>query len=252
MPPTWAFAPDLALPEAVARLEPERRLATVPFTVGEELEFELRWMGWLAGQASLAVRGRVTWGDREVYHIKTQAQSSPFFSVFYQVRDLGETYVDVHRLFPWYFSLDQREGSRVVQRTVTFDQKRGLAVYTKNQGTPQEVEVPQGVQDSLSSLYLLRTLPLQVGAQTIIKTFANGLTYDVEVQVLRREKVEAYWGSVETLLVRPIFKFQEILRQKGEVLIWLTDDAHRLPIRMKTAVKVGSIEATLIDVRGAR
>jgi hypothetical protein len=44
-------------------------------------------------------------------------------------------------------------------------------------------------------------------------------------------------------------RFQEILRQKGDVLIWVTDDERRLPIRMRTAIKVGSIEATLIDVK---
>jgi hypothetical protein len=29
----------------------------------------------------------------------------------------------------------------------------------------------------------------------------------------------------------------------------LTDDERRLPVRMKTAIKVGSIEATLVDVK---
>jgi hypothetical protein len=44
-------------------------------------------------------------------------------------------------------------------------------------------------------------------------------------------------------------RFEEILRQKGEVLIWVTDDERRLPVRLKTAIKVGSIEATLIAVK---
>jgi hypothetical protein len=180
------------------------------------------------------------------------AQSSPFFSVFYHVQDLGESYVDVRELYPWYFHLDQREGHRVVRRTVTFDQQRGLAVYTKNQGPPQEVAVPPKVQDSLSSFYRLRTLPLQVGEQIGMKTFSDGRTYDVEIQVLRRERVEAYWGPVDAFVVRPFLRFQEILRQTGDVLIWLTDDERRLPVRMRTQIKVGTIEATLIDIKGAQ
>jgi hypothetical protein len=139
-----------------------------------------------------------------------------------------------------------------VQRTVTFDPQRRVAIYTKNQQAPREIEVPPMVQDSLSSLYVLRTLPLQVGHTAHLHTFANGRIYDVEIQVLRREQVVAYWGAVDTLVVRPLLRFQEILRQTGEVLIWLTDDARRLPVRMKTAIKVGSIEATLIEVKGAQ
>jgi hypothetical protein len=251
LPPT-PYATELAAPHPVARFDPKAHPALVPFAVGEELVFELRWMGLLAGHASMAVSGQVTRDGHDVYHIKTIAQSSPFFSVFYHVRDVGETFVDVHGLYPWHFRLDQQEGGRVVQRTVTFDQARQVAIYTKNQQRPQEVEVPPRVQDSLSSFYVLRTLPLRVGRTAHMQTFANGRTYDVEIQVLRRENIAAYWGTAETLVIRPILRFQEILRQKGEVLIWLTDDTRRLPVRMKTAIKVGSIEATLIDVKGVQ
>jgi hypothetical protein len=221
----------------------------MPFFVGEELVFELRWMGLRAGNASMAVSGQVTRDGHDVYHIRSFAESSPFFSIFYYVRDVGETFVDVRELYPWYFHLDQREGSRAVRRTVAFDQQRGRAIYTKDQESPREVQVPLGVQDSLSSFYILRTLPLRVGQAIHLNTFSNGKTYDVEVQILRREKIMAYWGPIDALVVRPLMRFQEILRQKGEVLIWVTDDDRRLPIRMTTAIKVGSIEATLIDVK---
>jgi hypothetical protein len=247
--PATAFATDPPTPPTVASLKSESRSAALPFFVGEELIFEVRWMGLLAGSASMAVSGQVTRDGHDVYHIRSLAESSPFFSLFYYVRDMGETFVDVRELHPWYFRLDQHEGSRVVQHTVTFDQQRGVAIHTKNQEAPQEVKVPVGVHDSLSSFYMLRTLPLRVGQSIHLHTFANGKTYDVEVQILRREKVEAYWGPVDALVVRPLMRFEEILRQKGDVLIWVTDDDRRLPIRMRTAIKVGSIEATLIDVK---
>jgi hypothetical protein len=248
--PATAIATDSPSPQAVASLRSESRSAAVPFFVGEELRFELRWMGLLAGTASMAVSSQVVRDGHDVYHIRSFAESSPFFSLFYHVRDMGETFVDVHELYPRYYHLDQREGSQVIQRTVAFDQQRGMAIYTRNQESPQNIAVPLGVQDSLSSFYMLRTLPLRVGQSIHLNMFSNGKTYDVEVQILRREKVEAYWGSVEALVVRPLLRFQEILRQKGEVLIWVTDDDRRLPIRMTTAIKVGSIEATLIAVKG--
>jgi len=247
--PPPAFATDSPFPQPVASLKSESRSLALPFFVGEELLFEVRWMGLLAGSARMAVSDQVTKDGHDVYHIRSLAESSPFFSLFYSVRDLGETFVDARELYPWYFRLDQREGSRSAQHTVAFDQQRGIATYTKNQEIAREVKVPVGVQDSLSSFYVLRTLPLHVGQAIHLNTFSNGKTYDVEVQILRREKVEAYWGTVEALVVRPLMRFQEILRQKGEVLIWVTDDERRLPIRMKTAIKVGSIEATLIDVK---
>jgi hypothetical protein len=244
-----AFATDPPAHPTVASLKAESHSAATPLFVGEELLFEVRWMGILAGNASLAVSGQVNKGGHEVYHIRSLAESSPFFSLFYNVRDMGETFIDRDGLFPWYFRLDQREGSRSSQRTVIFDQQRRIAIYTKNQHSPQEIKVPAGVHDSLSSFYVLRTLPLRVGQAIHLNTFSNGKTYDVEVRVLRQEKLDTHWGPVDTLVVQPLMRYEEILRQKGDVLIWVTDDERRLPIRMKTAIKVGSIEATLIDVK---
>jgi Protein of unknown function (DUF3108) len=250
--PATAFATDVPSPQTVASPKSESRPAAVPFFVGEELIFEVRWMGMLAGSASMTVSGQMTRDGHDVYHIRTLAETSPLFSVFYKVRDMGETFVDTRELYPWYFQLDQREGSRVTKRTVAFDQRRGVAVHTKNQETPREVEIPVGVQDSLSSFYVLRTLPLRIGQSIHMKTFSNGRTYDVEVQILRRETVDAYWGPVDTMVVRPLMRFEDVLRQKGEVLIWLTDDVHRVPVRMKTAINIGSIEATLVDVKNTQ
>jgi hypothetical protein len=248
--PAPVFATDPFPSSTVARVDSAPRSAVVPFFVGEELVFEVRWMGLLAGNASMAVHSQLTRDGHDVYHIKTLAQSSPFFSFFYPVRDMGETFMDVRQLYPWYFHLDQQEGSRVSQRTVAFDRSRGVAIYTKNQEAPQEIEIPPGVHDSLSSFYALRTLTLRVGHSVHMNTFSNGRVYDVEVQILRREKVDAYWGPVETFVVRPLMRFQEILRQKGDVHIWITDDDRRLPVRMETTIKVGSIEAMLIHVKG--
>src|SRR5262245_5269057 len=158
--PATVFATDPHVPPTVASLTAELRSASRPFFVGEELSFELRWMGFLAGHARMAVSSPVTRTGHDVYHIHSLAESSPFFSLFYYVRDSGETFIDVHDLFPRYFHLDQREGSRAVQQMVTFDQRHGVAIYTKNQEAPQEVKVPLGVHDSLSSFYVLSTLPL--------------------------------------------------------------------------------------------
>lgn len=247
--PTTVYATDFPSTPTVAFVRSDSHPVGAPVFVGEALRFDVRWMGMLAGNASMTVSDRMTRDGREVYHIRTLAETSPFFSVFYTVRDVGETFVDARELYPWYFHLDQREGSRVAKRTVAFDQHRGVAVYTKNHDAPEAIEIPLGVHDSLSSFYALRTVPLRVGQAIHLKTFSNGRTYDVEVQVIRRERVEAYWGPVDTLVVRPLMRFEDVLRQKGDVLIWVTDDERRVPVRMRTAIKVGSIEATLVEAK---
>src|SRR5262245_29358149 len=61
IPPT-AFATASPSHPTVASSKSESRSAPTPFFVGEELRFEVRWMGLLAGNASMAVSGQVTKG----------------------------------------------------------------------------------------------------------------------------------------------------------------------------------------------
>jgi hypothetical protein len=41
-------------------------------------------------------------------------------------------------------------------------------------------------------------------------------------------------------------KSEGIFNRKGEMLIWLTDDQKRIPVKMQTKVAVGAITATLV------
>jgi hypothetical protein len=44
-------------------------------------------------------------------------------------------------------------------------------------------------------------------------------------------------------------KSEGIFYRKGDIFIWLTDDEKRIPVMLKTKVKVGSITAGLVGGR---
>ena len=39
---------------------------------------------------------------------------------------------------------------------------------------------------------------------------------------------------------------------KGEIMIWLTDDARRVPVLMKSTISIGSIVATLTEMEAGK
>ncbi len=43
-----------------------------------------------------------------------------------------------------------------------------------------------------------------------------------------------------------MLKSEGVFDRTGDMLIWLTDDERRIPILMKSKVKIGSITATLV------
>jgi len=52
-------------------------------------------------------------------------------------------------------------------------------------------------------------------------------------------------GRRETLVVGPMLKFEGIFQQKGRVDVWLTNDAERISVLMKSEIAIGSCVSTL-------
>ncbi len=46
-------------------------------------------------------------------------------------------------------------------------------------------------------------------------------------------------------MVKPLLKSEGIFMRKGDVYIWLTDDDRKIPVKMKSKVKVGAVNAVL-------
>ncbi len=65
--------------------------------------------------------------------------------------------------------------------------------------------------------------------------------------MLRNERVRVPAGEFATVVIKPILQSEGIFLKKGEVYIWLTDDEKRIPVMVKSRVKIGSFVAKLVD-----
>jgi hypothetical protein len=128
---------------------------------------------------------------------------------------------------------------------VRFDQAGRKAIY---QGG-QSYDVEARVQDVLSAFYYVRTRPLVIGSTLNIPTHDNKKSYDMEVKVHKRERIEVPAGKFDCILVEPMLKSEGVFKSKGSILIWLTDDDRRIPVLVKSRVPVGSISVSLTDMR---
>ncbi len=76
--------------------------------------------------------------------------------------------------------------------------------------------------------------------------FDSKKVWNVEIQVLRKERISLPTGTFNTIVVKPLMKSEGIFYRKGEIFIWLTDDIKHIPVKLQTKVAVGSITATLV------
>ena len=219
------------------------------FAPGEKLTFNVDWMGISGGEAVMEDREVVSIGGRLCHHIVCTADSSPVFAAIYKVHDVLDSYMDADGLFSWRYEKHLREGGFKADDSFTFDQFRHLAIEKDN-----TIPIDPEIQDVISSFYYCRTLDLVVGKDVYIKTYSDKKNWELQVKVLRREKVKVPSGEFNCIVVQPILKFQGLFQQKGEVNIWLTDDAHHVPVMVKSKIIIGTIdivlrEATVVDPR---
>jgi len=216
------------------------------FNIPERFEYDLTWAGVKAGTSTL----EITASGNDIKIVST-ARSADWVSVFYTVDDRVESNLkkNPHLLFvgqPVNYRIKVREGRHRRDKEVIFKQS-GKVVYIDHLNNERhELEVPSSIFDPLSSFYFFRTLPLEVGKSLYVTIFDSKKVWNVEVQVLRKERVSIPSGTFDTFVIRPLMKSEGIFYKKGDIYIWLTDDEKRIPVKLQTKVAVGSITATLV------
>lgn len=220
-----------------------RSVVNKAFGTGEYLVFSLDYGFYRAGAATMEVMGVEQVKGYNCYHIHTTAESNKFISSFYKVRDKVDSYIDTQGIYSRRFEKHLREGNYHMDELVDLYQDRRIALSTRNKYAL--VEIPLYVQDILSTLYYIRTFDLKVGKTETIETYADGKVYPLKVFVNKREKVEVPAGTFTCLQIEPQLKSEGIFRQKGRLLVWVTDDQYKMPVKMTSKVTIGSIASKL-------
>lgn len=217
------------------------------FPIPERLEFEVSYAGIPAGRAIQEVAR-----DGDEVHIVSTAHSAAWLKVFFPVNDRIESILTAgappqHIGVPRFYSERIHEGWTRFQKDAVFDRQK-LEVHTKDflKKTETTQKITPLTYDTLSSFFYFRTVPLKVGASYFIEIFDCKKLWNTEVQVLRHEEIETPLGRFKTVVIKPIMKFQGIFARTGDMFIWLTDDDRRIPVQMKSKVRIGSITATLV------
>jgi uncharacterized protein DUF3108 len=216
-----------------------------PFAVGERLTYALSWGKIPAGTAVLEVSGRQSLGGSPLVKLLHTARSNDFISAFYPVNNRVESLVDEQAMVPYRLVFRRREGKRKNDIEVLFDQTAHRATITKD-GQTETVPVPPRVQDSLSCLYLFRTLSAgKLGSATEIDVHHDKQNYHLELRVEGQERIKGPLGEFETVRVLAVMPFKGLFLNEGNIRVWLTNDAARIPVLMRAKVMIGSVSATL-------
>lgn len=180
--------------------------------------------------------------------ITIRITSNAVLSSFYPVDDLVET-----RMIKGNYLLTrvrQKEGSYQGDFGFTLMLREHKAFWVdrmRNRYDYQPLPVDD-VMDVVSGFYFLRNQDLVVGNSVQLHLFDSNEYSPTTVEVLRREHIGLPGSSeVDTLVLHPLFKTAGFFRRTGDIMIWLTDDEYKVPVRLETTIILGRVTAELIS-----
>jgi hypothetical protein len=217
------------------------------FAEGEQLYFKVWynagriWIG--AGEATFNVSLEQLNG-KKVYHIVGDGKTLKSYEWFYKVRDKYESWVDVATMQPMKFVRNVNEGGFKIYNNVVFNQSIGQAVSTDG-----IFNVPKCIQDVLSAIYYARNINYDAykpGSRIPFNMFLDDKVYNLYIRYIGKEKVVTRYGTFNTIKIAPLLIEGSIFKGGEKMLVWVSDDANHLPVRIDSPILMGSIKVDLM------
>jgi len=253
-----ALAPALAFAGLITafRLAAAPDQPSLPFHPGERLTYNITWSVFEAGEVSALLEESGSAPD--AYQIVTTAQSHGIVSTLYKLDDRYQSRFNPQTVCSEGISKRVIEGKRRKQTEIVFDSSRKLAILdehnlAKSNEPPKHDEhpIPPCVEDVVSAFYYLRAQPMHVGDRIQVPVNDGSRTTLVTAEVQAREEIDTPLGRRFAFRVEPaVFGPGSVYQRKGRMLIWFSDDAQRLPLRIKAMLSVGTLTGTLVSASG--
>lgn len=251
---TFCWTLQLTVLTAATLKEP---IENPPWKVGEKFSYAIRWGILTAGKASLEVKEialiQISSGPSSkkipTYHLVAAANSNSVIDLFYKVRDINESWLDISQWISHRFEQHNQEGKYILDQIVEFDWTAKRFKNSENvKGREPKVEegdltIP--AVDTLSSLYQTRAKSFNVGDEFTLDVH-SGRNWPIVVKVLKRETIKVEAGKFDCYLVEPFLRERGLFIQKGKKLqVWLTADEKKIPVLMKAEIFIGKVSAEL-------
>jgi hypothetical protein len=231
---------------AIPSLLPQARPPAAPsnaFPSAETLSYGIEWRLINAGYARLSLEPKKSgWESR--LHLESGGLVSKLYKLDYNYSSEMED-----QFCTGSTDLNAIERSRHRETKVTYDRARNKANYVERDllknsiSKTSEIDIPACVSDVIGGLYKVRTLKLEPGQSTQVQLSDGKKSVSVRLDAQQREQIKTAAGTFNTIRYEA-FVFNGVLfARKADLLVWITDDARRLPvqIRARMSFPIGSI-----------
>lgn len=249
-------ATDSELPAAATliRLEPIQPF----FVAGENMSFELSFGGILTGRAVLAVGEPGEIDGRSVLIVRSQLETAGAAKLVTTVRDTVDTQIDWNTGAPIEHRGHAAGNGKPATAHIRFEGQRTLVDYQREGKRPLKLEVklPPGeiMHDTHSILGALRAWEPDPDVAAYFYSASGRRVWRTELAFRGSETVRTAMGlraalHFEGSSMRLNHRSLEADSSKPprRIELWISDDAHRMPLRVLAHTEYGAFQAELVS-----
>lgn len=223
------------------------------FKSGEWLRYKMSYSGFLRAGTAILELSEKDFNGKKVFYTKGTGWTSGAVKWFFKVEDRYESYFDKDTIKPYLFKRKINEGGYKKHRITSFNYKSNKA-YVQDFTLQKDTSVVfSRVQDMLSAFYYLRNYNvknMKKGEEIGIDMFMDSQVYPFKLRFLGREILKTKFGTLKTMIFRPLVQSGRIFKAQESVTLWITDDANKIPVKLSADLSVGSLRADLEAYKG--
>ena len=217
--------------------------ARVPWEAGESLEYTVKLAGLSSGTGIMQVVGIDTMRGRASWRLHFNIKGSTPFGL-YHVNDSYDSWMDAGTLNSLRFEQNLFEGGK--RRLRNYDIFPDRRIFHE-EGKEERASSADPLDDA-SFFFFVRTLPLEVGQTYSFDKYFDPKANPVVIRVVRKDTIDVPAGRFPAIVLQPTIKTNGLFSKNGHAEIWLSDDEHRILLRMNTHFSIISLGLELRKV----
>lgn len=226
------------------------------FRAGEDLKYTVKYGFIKGGEGHFFVKDTIIDGH-SVEHITVAGKTTGLADAIFEVRDTYETYMDKATQLPLMSYRKVNEGKYHYFDCTTYDNNNGSVSIHKEtrKGDKDTTETVNGkMRDVISALYYARNNnfnnSMNIGDTISYDTYFSGKIYPMSVCYRGLEMVKTKWGKVRCYKFTPVCEVSKSFKSKDDMVMWISADDNRLPIKLEFKMFVGSFSCELTSCSG--
>ena len=225
------------------------------FNAGEKISYTIYYNVFglyvNAGSAEFTTAAS-NWNGSDAYTYTATGKSNGKYDWIFKVRDKYESIVDAESLLPYQFIRNINEGKFHQTESLVFNQKAKTLTTSTALGTFKTADC---TYDVISAIYAARNINYancQINDKIYLNFFLDKELFPSYFKFLGRDEITTRYGKFKVIKIAPLLVKGAVFNGGEKMIVWVTDDANHIPVRIETPIVVGSIKVDMVGYENLR